>query len=382
MKVLQVFNSITVSGPEKLAIPALAASKFDCRVINLYETRRAQWIKENFGAASYAKSYLLDSLDIPVAERYDRGAIQKLAEQIDLFKPDIIHAHDVKASYYSLKAKSIASHCDYKLVSTHHGIRARYGWKIKLYELYYFYFVLSKFDMILSVCSSDRDIMISRSMSEKKVFVHLNGVNRKNINWSDRKELSVDVRKEWLSKGFISNENQFVVGVIARLSEGKSHLEIVELANLLKENKDISFLFFGNGELQSQISHAIQKHGLEDKVKLCGFDNSISEKLHGFDLILSLSKAEGLPISLIEAGWSSTPVLSTAIDGVVDLISNDKSGVLVPAKFDLIDVKSKILNIKNNPNFGREIATGLNKSVQEQFNQKNWLSRLEDLYSK
>jgi glycosyltransferase involved in cell wall biosynthesis len=379
---MQVFNSITVSGPEKLVIPALAESKLNFKIINLYETRRAQWIKENFGAAAFAKSFSLDSLDIAVHSRYDRIAIESFAREIDLFKPNIIHSHDVKASYYALKAKEMAQHKNYKMISTHHGVRARYGWKVKLYELYYFHFILSKFDLVLSVCSSDRDILISRGMPKNKVEVHLNGVDRKNVDWADRSTLATNIRDDWHTKQLIPSKDQFTIGVIARLSNGKSHLDIIKLAGLMRDHSDISFLFFGNGELKEALNKMITDLDLKNTVKLCGFDNSISEKLHGFDLILSLSLAEGLPINLIEAGWSSTPVLSTAIDGVLDLISNNESGVLVPVDFELRDVKSKIFNIKNSPDFSRTIATGLNKRVKSSFNQKNWLSRLEELYSK
>ncbi len=57
-----------------------------------------------------------------------------------------------------------------------------------------------------------------------------------------------------------------------------------------------------------------------------GYRDDVGRELAGLDLVLSFSKAEGLPINLIEAGWAGTPVMSMLVGGVKDLIPGDSFG--------------------------------------------------------
>jgi hypothetical protein len=103
-RVLHVFNSTIVSGPETLVMPELLALKdqgIDAEVVILTESRRA---RESQNVVDYARGLGIKTHAVAVHSRVDRSAILELAATFDRLRPEIVHSHDVKASTYTLKA--------------------------------------------------------------------------------------------------------------------------------------------------------------------------------------------------------------------------------------------------------------------------------------
>ena len=68
--------------------------------------------------------------------------------------------------------------------------------------------------------------------------------------------------------------------------------------------------------------------GISDRVTLLGFRGDISALLNACDLFCFPSKCEGLPVSLLEAMATGTPVLSSGARGCADVLG-DSAGALV-----------------------------------------------------
>lgn len=121
---------------------------------------------------------------------------------------------------------------------------------------------------------------------------------------------------------------------IGRLTEQKGQLLLVKAAAELKQ-RGLKFVvdLVGDGEMRGELERLIEHHGLQDSVRLLGWQNEAQVKDHiqkSRAVVLS-SFAEGLPVVLMESLALGRPAISTAIAGVPELIEPGENGWLVPA---------------------------------------------------
>jgi colanic acid/amylovoran biosynthesis glycosyltransferase len=121
---------------------------------------------------------------------------------------------------------------------------------------------------------------------------------------------------------------------VARLSEEKGHVLLVEAAQILKR-KDIPFqiVFAGDGPLRQKIEAAIAKVGLEDCISITGWISGqrVREEIENAKALVLPSFSEGLPVVIMEAMALGRPVVATAISGIPELVRAGETGWLVPA---------------------------------------------------
>ena len=121
---------------------------------------------------------------------------------------------------------------------------------------------------------------------------------------------------------------------IGRLSEQKGQLLLVEAAAILKkQNVAFTLDLVGDGEMRPEIEKRIAHHGLQQHVRLLGWQNEtqVRDHLQHSRALVLASFAEGLPVVLMEALALGRPAICTAIAGVPELIETGVSGWLVPA---------------------------------------------------
>ncbi len=378
--IYHIFNSSLISGPETLAMPALAAIKDKAQIIWLREARISDEKQKH--VASYMKSYGLTYHTIKVASRFDKEAVSQLADLLEKTPQlEVAHAHDVKASFYLLKASEKIRNRKFQTVSTHHGVFARSGFVNLCYENFYARFILPKFDRTLTVCSSDRMVLINRGLNPKKVVAHLNGVTRTRISQNDRAVVQKKIRSDW---GLDVSADTFVFGVAARLDHEKRHFLILDVAHELKNNYPgfkFVILCFGRGPLEKKLKEKAKSLRLENNILWQGYRSHLGQEFAGFDSLLSLSKAEGLPINLIESGWAATPVFASNVNGVGDLVTDESLGALVTVDEDVKTIATKIVSFAASKEQLTKVGQNFQAHVEKHFSQAEWLKRLLEIYS-
>jgi colanic acid/amylovoran biosynthesis glycosyltransferase len=125
---------------------------------------------------------------------------------------------------------------------------------------------------------------------------------------------------------------QFVC--VGRLAEQKGQLVLIEAAGkLAAEGIDFGITLVGDGPMRGPIEAAIDRLGLEGRVRLAGWMGArgvVDELLKARALVLP-SFAEGLPVVIMEALALGRPVISTYIAGIPELVEPGVCGWLVPA---------------------------------------------------
>lgn len=391
--IIQLFNSSLVSGPETLVIPALSSLSNDLgeiQVWNLSEIRKREDAKNPL---EYARSYGLKIGSIPVRNPVDVIAIKELALKIQNTQPSLVHAHDVKASIYLALARVYLRFTQpkkqptFKIVSTHHGIVGRVGIKLRFYEWIYRFLFLRFFDATLSVCTMDREILLKSGLNPARVFLHLNGVDRPKMNLPEKLSASLAIRQDWESRFKINLTKKMVFGVAARLSAEKNHLLLLEALCILKMRKlhgtEWTCLCFGSGPDEVFLKRRTQEFGLQNHVFWAGYQKNFSEEMVGLDILISLSSGEGLPISLIEAGWSNTAIIATAVGGVNDLLPDSEKNLnisKISVNSTAQEVANRIEKLLLNTELRQRLAQNFQNRVIHSFSGSVWKKRLKEIY--
>ncbi|MGC8971157.1 MAG: methyl-accepting chemotaxis protein, partial [bacterium] len=146
------------------------------------------------------------------------------------------------------------------------------------------------------------------------------------------KELSNfdEVKKRILRNEFGIN-NEFVIGVIARLEPVKGHKFLFEgLKRLFPKYKNLMCLVIGDGSLEKELKQLISREGLAERVRFLGYRSDIPRLLSIMDLVTLTSEKEGVPPRVIcEALAAKKPVVATNTTGSRYLVKDGINGKLV-----------------------------------------------------
>jgi colanic acid/amylovoran biosynthesis glycosyltransferase len=121
---------------------------------------------------------------------------------------------------------------------------------------------------------------------------------------------------------------------VGRLCEQKGQLLLVDAAaRLAGQGIEFELVLAGDGEMRADIEAAIERLGLQGRVRITGWISSaqVREELLAARALVLPSFAEGLPVVIMEAMAIGRPVISTYIAGIPELVRDGVDGWLVPA---------------------------------------------------
>jgi len=186
------------------------------------------------------------------------------------------------------------------------------------------------FSTIVAVSRAIKVILVEHGVAENKIEMIKNG-----IVLSDYSSLS-DKIVDQLRKDLQLKHGEFCFLNVARLTHQKAQCHIVSVARMLKEaGEKVKFFIVGEGPLRDDLQQQIIDNGVQDCVRLLGFRQDVNDLLQVADVFILPSIDEGMPMALLEAVASKTPILATPVGDITKLIQDGRSGVIV--KVDDID---------------------------------------------
>ena len=130
------------------------------------------------------------------------------------------------------------------------------------------------------------------------------------------------------------DEPRTIVGYTGRLALEKGIAEAIRaLAILRRAGIDtVLFRIAGSGPSQRELRELVHREGVSDAVEFLGpvFGDAKIRFWQGIDLFLFPTKhKEGLPYTILEALASATPILTTRVGGIPDVIEDGVHGTLL-----------------------------------------------------
>jgi glycosyltransferase involved in cell wall biosynthesis len=170
--------------------------------------------------------------------------------------------------------------------------------------------------------------------------------------------------------------SQPVVLYIGRLHEAKRPQDAIEAVRLLIDRMpDLVLLMAGRGELEPALQSMIERYGLQENVRMLGYRQDVARLLAAADVLVLPSDHEAFGRIIIEAMSMKTPVVSTRVGGVPEVV-NPECGILVPPANPL-QLAAALERILTDPELAQRMGEAARQRVEEHFTMTQYVSRLE-----
>ena len=184
------------------------------------------------------------------------------------------------------------------------------------------------FKSIEKILSINTDIFITintedynyakNNLSRSALYYKLNGVG---LTKSSKFKKKISKKKE-IRK----------ILVIAAYKKEKGYFEVLKVAEMLKD-KNIKIECYGYGNFNKFNSIKIKKK--LNNISFNEFDKNLKDKIKQYDILLHLSKREGLPVSVMQCLSEGLPVICYNIRGNNDLVEDKFNGFFVDTYKDV-----------------------------------------------
>lgn len=145
---------------------------------------------------------------------------------------------------------------------------------------------------------------------------------------------------------YIPHKRKFTIVAVGRMVEAKRFDRLINVCAMLKQdNYDVDTWIIGEGLLRTDLEQQLQQLQLQDSVFLLGFKDPPYSYMKQADLFVSTSDVEGYPLVVCEAMVLGLPIVATKITGPMELLENNKYGVIVEKKEeDIVKAISKMID--------------------------------------
>ncbi|WP_158740072.1 glycosyltransferase family 4 protein [Defluviitalea raffinosedens] len=342
-KILYIVSTLKRSGPTNQLygiISNLDRNKFEPYILTLspeeHDTRIEEFTKLKLN---------IYSLNLSRIKMVFSGK-KLLLEYVNEIRPDIIHTSGIRADFYVHKYLNEYLHCNTLHNYPYEDYIMTYG-NIKG-------FIIATTHMKI-LREMKYPIACSKSITEKifnnhgfKIEYVQNGVDEKQYRICTfteknvlRKKLNIDVHK-------------IVIISSGNLSERKDPITLLRAFNQADLKSKAQLLVLGDGPLEKEC-----KEFENNSIKLIGRVENVHEYLMASDIFVSASKAEGLPMAVLEAIASGLYVILSNIDSHIEVLEKDHNIGEIFKVEDVnqlteilnnicnIDLKTKAMQIRN-----------------------------------
>ena len=235
------------------------------------------------------------------------GAVARLARCVSEFRPEIVHAHNVRAAVMARLALAATRH-RVPLVTTVHGVPpADYRAASRILR--------SAGTRVIACAPAVARSLRASGFPAARIDIVVNGAALPPAT-AERQ----DLMRQMLRVG-----DEPVVAGIGRLTEQKDWPALIAAARHVPRAR---FVVAGDGPLRAGLESAARRSG--DRVRFAGPVDDIAALVGIASCVVSASAWEGLPLALLEALSLGAPTVATAVGGVMDLVPPE-AAVLVPA---------------------------------------------------
>ena len=160
------------------------------------------------------------------------------------------------------------------------------------------------------------------------------------------------------------SEHQRIILCVGELLPNKNQkMAIFTIRESVKSVPNIKMFIAGNGPERERLENLIQEMNLSGIIKMLGYVTNLEEYQKIADISISCSKREGLPLNIVEAMLSGTPVVASINRGHKELIANGENGFLVEQN-DFRGMSQRIVELLKNTVLYDRIKIASEKKAQ------------------
>lgn len=353
IKVVFIMNNFTVGGAERLLFDIIYffdKDKYDVKIITVLGSGPLEPSFRKLGIPIYFAGFS-SSLYQKLHPKLYWSVIAPIIIMRIIFcflknKPDVVFSTLFQADFLGIISAKIAGVKKRILVQVE---------TIRFEKLTYIMkknFALNFSTQIISGSETIKDFLVEYfEVKEEKITTIYNGINYERF----RKGMKL-----------VSDFNNPVIGIVARLDEGKGHIYALEALKILKKPHNLSIvtLIAGDGVLRNDLEKYTIENNLSN-VKFLGNVFDVPDFLTQVDILVFPSIEEGFGLVTIEGMVSGKVVIASDIKVMKELIKDGETGLLFKSQ-DPSSLVSILLKVLGN----KEICKKLQKNALS-FTEKN-----------
>ncbi len=346
MKIIHVLASRIYTGAEKVVCQIIRSFQNDPGVEMVYCSPDSDNVRQMLA---------LQGVPFAPMTALTPGELKRVIREQ---KPDLIHAHDMRASFVSALCAG--------------GI-----------------------PILSHIHNNAYD---ARGLSAKSIAYILAGIRAKHIFWVSASSFSgyffhnlfakkssilyniIDARQIYGLLAADENSYRYDLVFVGRLTYQKDPQRLMRLCARLRERKpDLRAAVVGAGELEGETKALAQDLGLASAVEFLGFQKNPIKIVHDSAALILTSRWEGTPMCALEAMAVGTPVVSTPSDGMADLIESGVSGYLGETDEELAE---GVMNILDSPDHRRQLGEQAKRRFAQINDEEKYKRVLAESYRK
>ncbi len=231
----------------------------------------------------------------------------------------------------------------------------------------------------IHLCLKIPDAIILLAEIEKKSYQKFNGI--KNITVIPN---AVDIAEYSHLKPKNYENKKLKLGYIGRLADDKGIIESIYAINLLNNTNKINFeyLVVGSGPIKGELQSLIKSLELDDTISLLPpvFGREKTGFWEDIDVFLFPTyHREGLPYTVLESIASGTPIITSKVGGIPDVITDSVQGIFVdPHSVD--NIAEAIEQLVSDRKTLSEMSVAAIKRAHENYTIERLASQFSDLF--
>lgn len=246
----------------------------------------------------------------------DTFSVKAIKKKIAQIKPDIIHAHDMKASVMAAIAGG-------------------------------------KTPIISHIHVNNKD---TRGLSFKAIIYMIGAIKAKHIFWvsntsfndyffhnllADKSEILMNIIDPIAIQNKADDDHleyNYDIVFVGRLSDQKNPQRLIKIIkDISKRYPSIKAAIIGTGKLDDEIRLLAKRLLIEDSISFLGFLSNPYKIIRDAKVMLMTSRWEGTPMCALEALALGTPIVSTPVDGMKSLVDDGITGYLRDNDDQIVD---------------------------------------------
>lgn len=263
----------------------------------------------------YAHSDGTATQSLPARNQLDGIAALRLAAHLRRDRPDVLHLHASRDYLCGLLAGRLAHT---RVVLTRHMLLPLRPAMRRAYTYA---------DAVICLSQGLKTRLLAQGIPAHKLHLIYGAIDLTPFSVPPNSDKVSALRHEWGAQ-----PREMLIGCIGRLVEGKGQATLLQALSLCREAAEpLRLVLVGNGPLQETLQVQAKTLGIADRVHFAGFRHDIPQVLATFDSVVVPSTImELLPLALMEAMASGQPVLATRVEGITEIVDEERMGCLLP----------------------------------------------------
>jgi colanic acid/amylovoran biosynthesis glycosyltransferase len=222
---------------------------------------------------------------------------------------------------------------------------------------------------IVVVSSFMKEKLLEIGAPSEKLFINVYGVDTKLFSEADIKN----------SPPTLFSAGRFV-------NKKAPYFTILSFKQALEKVPNAELIMAGDGYLFETCQRLINAFNLTDKVKLLGAvsHKEVAQHMQNcrafaqHSLVAFDGDSEGTPNTILEAGASGVPVISTRHAGIRDVVIEGKTGLLTD-EGDVDGMAQNMVTVLSNSLFAKKLGSAARKHVEENYSLENSINSLRQI---